>query len=271
MKIEVSVVTMNQEDESLIEKMNLQTDVVIGNQCDRNEVVKNCKNGHRYSIYSFAERGVGLNRNNILFRSEAEIITFADDDMVFFDGYAEIILKAFSELPDADAIVFNIKVNGTDSGRKGVRRENRKIRRVRWWNFMNYGICRVSIKNSSIKRTNISFHREFGGGTRYSAGEDTLFLTDMMKKKLKIYTYPVCIACINQNNSTWFKGYNEKFFYDRGALYQAMTSKFASILSFIMVVKNWNIYKASGYSFGKILKLMKNGRNGFRNLKSYDE
>lgn len=38
MKIEVLVATMNQTDVRLLNKMNIQTDVIVGNQCDTNEV-----------------------------------------------------------------------------------------------------------------------------------------------------------------------------------------------------------------------------------------
>ena len=107
MRIQVLVAAMHQTDHSLLEKMNIQTDAIIGNQCDRNEVEDFEWNGHRIKYLNFAERGVGLNRNNALMRADADICLFADDDMVYVDGYAEKILTAFNENPDADVIVFN--------------------------------------------------------------------------------------------------------------------------------------------------------------------
>ena len=61
----------------------------------------------------------------------------------------------------------------------------------------------------------------FGGGAKYSNGEDSLFIHDCLKKGLKIYAVPVIIGheMEREGGSTWFSGYNEKFFYDRGVLY----------------------------------------------------
>ena len=98
MTIQVLVATMHQTDHSLLEKMNIRTDAIIGNQCDRNEVEDFEWNGHRIKYLSFAERGVGLNRNNTLMRADADVCLFADDDVVYYDDYAEKIEKAFTDI-----------------------------------------------------------------------------------------------------------------------------------------------------------------------------
>ena len=86
MTIEVLVATMNQEDDcSLHIDMNIQSDAIIGNQCGRNEIKELEYNGHRIKYLSFAEKGVGLNRNNALMRSTADICVLADDDQIFVD------------------------------------------------------------------------------------------------------------------------------------------------------------------------------------------
>ena len=73
MKVQVLVATMNQRDHSLPERMHLETDAIISNQCERNEVETFDYRGHRVKMYSFAERGVGLNRNNALMRADGDI------------------------------------------------------------------------------------------------------------------------------------------------------------------------------------------------------
>lgn len=108
MKIQVLVATMNQLDHSLLEKMNIQSDVIVGNQCEFNSIEQ-----FRYKDYSavylnFAERGVGLNRNNALMRATADICLFGDDDMIYINNYVDIIRKAFENQPDADIIAFNL-------------------------------------------------------------------------------------------------------------------------------------------------------------------
>jgi len=63
----------------------------------------------------------------------------------------------------------------------------------------------------------------FGGGAKYSNGEDSLFLKEFMDKGYRVYTAPVTIGREQRKGeSSWFAGYNEKFFYDRGVLYRAL-------------------------------------------------
>ena len=146
MKIQVLVAAMHQTDHSLIEKMHLSTDAIIANQCDRNEVETFTENGCKYTYLSFAERGVGLNRNNALMRADADICLFADDDMVYVDGYAEIITKAFEENPKADVLVFNLKEP------KVTRYVIGKKTKVGYLNYLRYGTARVAVRLKSIKR-----------------------------------------------------------------------------------------------------------------------
>ena len=109
MRIQVLVAAMNQSDHSLIKKMNIKTDAIVGNQCGFNSVEKFNIGDQKIQYLNFAERGVGLNRNNTLMRADADICLFADDDMVYEDNYSEIIKNAFQRYPDADVIVFNLK------------------------------------------------------------------------------------------------------------------------------------------------------------------
>ena len=106
--LQVLVVTMHQKDFSLVEEMKIEGDALIGNQCDRNSVETIKTEDSEITMYSFDERGVGLNRNNLLMRASADIILFADDDVVYDEGYREKVLKQFEENPKADIIVFNV-------------------------------------------------------------------------------------------------------------------------------------------------------------------
>ena len=219
MKVQVLVAAMDQKDRYLPTKMNIQTDAVVGNQCDFNAIENFLYKDFIITYLNFSERGVGLNRNNALMRADGDILIFADEDEVFNDGYADIVAQAYKQLPDADAIVFNITTIGTNLGR----REIKKIHRIHLWNALNYGAARLTVRRDAIERENVVFHRQFGGGTMYSSGEDTLFIADLIKRGLKVYVYPANIASVDQTSSTWFEGYTEKYFYDKGALFAALS------------------------------------------------
>lgn len=213
MKVEVLVATMNQKDCSLYKKMNLSTDVVFANQSDKYEY-KEFKEGNKsIKIITTADRGVGKNRNNALLHSSGEICLFADDDMRYVDNYSEIVQRAFKEIPQADIIIFNIETIGRETRK---RRMNSKIKKVNIFNALNYGAARIAIKRNELLKKNIWFSLLYGGGAIYSSGEDSLFLTEAIRKGMKVYTYPAKIADIEQETSTWFNGYTEKYFVDKG-------------------------------------------------------
>lgn len=225
MKIQVLVAAMNQTDHSLPKKMNIKCDAIIGNQCERNSIEKYIWNGHNIEYLNFAERGVGLNRNNALMRATGDICLFADDDMVYCDDYVETVNKAFKRHPDADLIAFNIIEE--HPSRFVIKKEGR----IWYHNYLRYGTARVAVRLKSIKEKGISFNLCFGGGTEHCHGEDNIFLTDCLKKGLKIYSVPKNIAKLTEERcSTWNKGYNEKYLRDQGCLYKAISRRYWKLL-----------------------------------------
>lgn len=248
MNIQVLVAAMYCEENSLLQKMNIQSDAVVGNQCDKNEVAEFDYNGHRIKWLSFAERGVGLNRNNALMRADGDICLFADDDMVYVDGYTSIVEKAFQELPDADVIIFNLKE------KEPTRYIIRKRMRIGCLNFLRYGTARVAVRLRSVRDNGIYFNQCFGGGTPHCHGEDNLFLADCLKKGLKIYANPAYIAELTEEReSSWNTGYDEKYIRDQGALYRCMTRKYWRLLCLQDAYRHRREY---GMSWVKVYRCM---------------
>lgn len=196
-KVEILVATMYQKDLSKYKEMNIQTDAVFANQDDRSEYCEEKIDCNTVKMITTAQHGVGKNRNIALLYASYEICMFADDDLVYVDGYEQGVLVAFNELKDADIIIFNCE---SDSDRKP--KINNIISRVRLWNFTSYGTIRIAIRRESIIKNNINFTLLFGGGSRYGSGEDSLFLRESLKKGLKIYTHPYKIANVKQQSST---------------------------------------------------------------------
>ena len=225
MKIQVLVASMNQNDHSLIDKMEIKTDAIIGNQCDRNSIEQFSYKGHQYVYLSFNERGVGLNRNNALMRADGDICLFADDDMIYTKNYVEIVEKAFEDNPKVDVIIFNIL---EDNPTRYVIKKKEKI----WYhNFLRYGTARVAVKLSKVKKNGLFFNLCFGGGTEHCHGEDNIFLTECLRKRLKIIAIPEYIAKLTEERkSTWNSGYNEKYIKDQGCLYRAISRKWWKLL-----------------------------------------
>ena len=264
-KVQVLIATMNQKDHSLLKKMNIKSDAIVGNQCGIDKVEHFKYEGYDVAFYSFAEKGVGLNRNNALIRATGEICLFADDDMVYVDDYVEIVKSAFKSHPYADALIFNINTEGGNQ----QRRYNYRVKRIRTYNSLNYGAVRLAVRLDSIKKNRICFSQLFGGGTVYSSGEDSLIIRDMLRHGFKIFAIPKVIATVDQTTSTWFSGYHEKFFYDKGALMKAMFPKTHFLMTGLYFPFRYG--KISGETVSNIRKWMRKGSEAYDSLIKYTE
>lgn len=226
MTLETLVSAVNEDLAALAEKMNLQSDAVIIDQCGENSYLEYEYKGNKIRGYRFAEKGVGLSRNNALMRAKADIVLFSDEDIVYHPGYAKKILEAFEQRPDADMLLFNMKV---EENRATYHIE--KEHRVRFYNSGRYPTYSFAIRREKLHKANITFSLLFGGGARYSNGEDSLFLLECIKKGLKVYALPIEIGEEIPRPSTWFQGYTQKFFFDRGVLYYHLYGKLRKVMA----------------------------------------
>lgn len=234
MSLEVLVSAVNQNVEELHERMKLNSDAVIINQCDRNAEEYYEWRNHHITEVDMAARGVGISRNTAILKSSADILLFSDQDIIYQDDYEVKIEAEFANHPEADMILFNVEV-GED--RKTY--ENIAWKRVHWYNCGRYGAVSFAIRREKLLESRVMFSQLFGGGAKYCAGEDSLFLKDLMDRGVRVYASPIVVGKEDDTESTWFKGYDAKFFYDRGVLYHQLYGCMAKVwaLRFLYVHK----------------------------------
>ena len=254
MNLQVLVSTMKQTDYSLLDKMNIQSDAIAINQCDRNEFAEFEYKGNKIRFLSFLEQGVGLSRNNALMRANADICLFADEDLTYIDNYKNIILKAFEDNPKADIILFNVPSNNNERPSITIN----KYSRVRWYNCLRYGAVNVAVRLEKLKQENIYFSLLFGGGAKYSAGEDSLFIAECIRKGLKVYTNPIVIGYVSQETSSWFEGYTDKYFIDKGVFYYCLSKRFSGFLCLQFIIRHRKLFRRNR-SIREAFKLMIEG------------
>ena len=257
MRLQVLVSTMNQTDFSLLEKMNIQSDAVVINQCDKNEVSEFEFRGHQIKWISMTERGIGLSRNTGILHSTADIILFADDDVQYYDGYPEGVLGAFRENEDADVICFNINLINSNKN-IGGHRNNKENKKLSAFNSMRYGACLIAARRNALLRERIAFSLLFGGGAPFNSGEDSIFVKDCLDAGLKLYSNTFFLGDVDDSGSSWYKGINDKFFRDRGMVYKSI---FPEIYPLIFVYYAWRLSRLDkNYGMKKILKLFIEGK-----------
>ncbi len=253
MKVEVLASVMNSSMETMAAQMNLDSDAVIINQCDCFSQEEMEYKGHKVRFFSFPDRGIGRSRNEAILRADSDICLFSDADIVYEDGYAQKIAEEFERNPKADMILFNITV---EKERQTYHITERK--RVHWYNCGRYGAVSFAVKRESLLRSGVTFSLLFGGGAKYSNGEDSLFLKEFMSRGYRVYTAPVTIGRETAGDSTWFAGYNEKFFRDRGVLYHYLYGHLAMVMAFrFLLVHREKL--CGNIPFGRAFRLMREG------------
>lgn len=231
MRVEVLASVVNQDPAELPKRMGIEGDALIINQTDHfgyeEHTIETGGRTGTIRCFSFAERGVGLSRNAALMRARGDILLFSDEDIVYDSGYDEKVLAAFTKHPEADFLLFNMRV-----GQARATYHTERFHRVRIWNAGRYPTYSFAVRRDKLIPSNVTFSLLFGGGAAYSAGEDSLFLKDCLKYGLKVYAIDVEIGEEKERPSTWFQGYTEKFFFDRGALYHFLYRGLAGVMAF---------------------------------------
>ncbi len=217
-KYQVLAAALNANDLNLIREMHLSSDAVIINQCGEESAEEKLLDGFRIKLIHTTDRGVGKSRNLAVKSSDADIIEFADDDMIFVKDHSSIVLNEFSACPEADLIVFSLESLNPDRPLLKIH----KFGRIGYRKAMKYGCARIAARRDRLINSGVLFSEFFGGGAKYGSGEDTLFLMDCLRAGLRIYESPQKVADVKQDSSTWFNGYNEKYYRDKGALFAAV-------------------------------------------------
>lgn len=209
MKLEVLMSCMHQTDDALVRRSGLTGDVVMVNQCDREDYAEYTTPRGNVRMFSTRQRGLTKSRNMAIREATADICLLCDDDEVFLPGYEARILNAYEDLPQADVIVFKMANRPASFPDR--------VRRLRFPHTAKVSSWQISFRRQAILTAGVTFDELLGAGTGNGGEEELKFLTDCQKKGLKIYYVPTEIASVAQQQSTWFHGFTEAFFENRGA------------------------------------------------------
>ena len=132
---------------------------------------------------------------------------------------------------------------------------------LHFWNRNPYGSVSVAFRLISHRKYNIWFSNLLGAGSKYGSGEDTLFINEF-RKKGKVYLCCEKLGMVDFSSSTWFKGYDEKYFFNQGAKIAAINPKLRWIYFVYYAVK----MKSSSISYRRKIVLMLQGLSDYTNL-----
>ena len=221
MSVTLLVSALKADVDELIAKMNISSDAVIVNQCDENGR-REVTGEHRLAVISSTERGVGVSRNLCIANAFGDISLFSDDDIVYDADYAEMVSGEFNSHPEADLITFNV-----DVCEERRTYHNDIFKKLNAYNIGRYPAYSIAVRTAVLK-----------------------------EKGVRMYASPVKIAREEPRPSTWFEGYTEKFFFDRGVLFAFLYGNAAFIwrIRFLLTKKEMFTGKITRREAGKLIK-----------------
>lgn len=259
MKLILLISCMHEKDHSIIERSNVQTDVVVVNQCDKDSVdefdFKNKKGETCHAKFiNTTERGLSRSRNMAIRNAWGNVCLIADDDETFEDDIEETIIKNFHDHPKASLIAFSLRwvdVNVSYPSKPMI---------LRFKNLLQVSSVQICFKLMDVINNNILFDEKMGSGTGNGGGEENHFMLDCRKAGFEMWYCPSIIATISKGESKWFKGYTEKYFRDRGWTSRRNLGPFTGF-AFIMynALNHRKSFTSDGLSFFGVLKNMIKG------------
>lgn len=242
MSLEVLISCMHEKDCSIVSRTNVQTDVVVVNQCDKDLVEEytfvNKKNKEcKAKFIHTRERGLSRSRNMALRNATAELCLICDDDEELVDDYETIIEEAFQNSKQADIIAFNIT--------RPRRKPFKTIDILSYFEALKVSSVHITFRRNRVLEKNIQFDVLLGSGSGNGGGEDTRFMRDCKDNKLSIWSNPSYIGTLkNTGESLWFKGYDEKFFVDSGWSTRRVFGDCFSVFKLLhFAIIHWKEYK----------------------------
>ncbi len=249
MTLKILIATMN--GDFFKKSKSVPAEYLLINQYDKEPIKIDEKN-----IFNFKEKGLAKSRNHAIENANSDICLISDDDLTYMDNVEQIITNAFYEHGNADIITFQLQTPDGDM--------YKKYKPQKFWHTQKtlMGVCSVEIafKLKSINKIKLRFDEKFGLGSEFPTGEEIIFLTDALKKGLKILYIPKPIVIHPLETSG--KDYtNISLIEAKGAMFYRIFGILGYIASLLYAYKK---YKFSPFSFKEFSFMIVNGIKNYR-------
>lgn len=253
MNVVVLLSCMHQNDVNIIQRSNIQTDVVVINQTDIDTVEEfdfmNRKGRRCHALFiSTTERGLSRSRNLAIASAEkADICVISDDDESFADDYEDVIIQTYLKHPYADFISFACIRKNHTYPQKWL-----KMNVVR---ILKTSSIQITFKRESIIKNNISFDVLMGSGTGNGSGEENKFMMDCRHCGLDMFYDPSIITTLISTNSFWMNGYNKTYFKNRGwASRRILGALLGYLFVWYNIISHCKEFVSNDYSLFSVIK-----------------
>lgn len=179
----------------------------------------------RVKYYRLVKKSLSYAKNYGILKSNKEIITIIDDDIILNIKYLNHGLRLMNFKKDLSLLFGNIINKNKKKFSINIPSRNTYI------NFSNFLGCLASAMWFRNKKNNrkVLFDENFGIGSKFGSGEETDIVLKTLLNKNKIYYYnKFALIHFDENNLNYSKYINKYFKYGigNGALYKKYMYKF---------------------------------------------
>lgn len=214
--LEVLIATQNRTSLDFLSKMFPNSDfkefkILIVNQTVSGKNLISDNNTIR--VINSYEKGLSKSRNLALQNASASIVLISDDDVIYEQGFHNVILNAFNTNPKADLITFKAK-DFKGQPYKNYANTNyqynlKSIKGVISWE--------IAFNVENVKRLQVSFDERFGLGSQFTTAEEYIFAREVVDKGFQSFFCNQFIVSHPEVNSGMDLG-SDRIIYARSAL-----------------------------------------------------
>lgn len=256
--IEILIATMNQTNFDFLENMFLFSDynkfnILIINQTSENRLLYS--DNEKIKVLNVFEKGLSKSRNLALENATKKLIIFTDDDVVFQQKFEKKIIKTFNSYVEHDGFRFQYLNSQGNFAKKYPKTFQSKLTK---FEVLNSSSVELVFKGESLKQVNLQFDENFGLGTKFFMGEEAIFVSDGIKKGLKIGFIPEKLLSHSQP-STGHKTEISTIYFVQSAVFYRI---FGKMQLFWIALKLFFDLKQSKITFSEVGHLFKQAQKG---------
>ncbi|WP_338788273.1 glycosyltransferase family A protein [Metabacillus sp. FJAT-53654] len=201
------------------------------------------------------KKGLSYSRNESLKAIAGSIVTFSDDDCWYPEDSLQNVINAFEKDDSLDVACFQIfdplqKVHYKSYEQKAKSQISKK-------DILRKSSIELFVRLKNVTSTELTFDENFGLGTKYPSGEENIFLSDLMNKKLKISYFPQIIVYHKKPEQT--SRLTTAQMISKGPLFKRLTNTpIASILLILFFLKKAKHIQEPSKTFLSTVKEMLN-------------
>lgn len=258
MTLEVLISCMHQKDASIVRRTNIQSDVLVINQCDEDrleeyEFVNKQGDKCKARIIYTTERGLSKSRNMAIRNACGDVCLFCDNDEILVDDYPQKILSAYRQMPNIQIFAFPIQECGFIT-----KKHSTKIKKIGYLSSLKISTWQLTFNRKAIVESGINFDETMGSGTGNGGGEEQKFMFTCLRRGMKIVYIPSMLGEMIENESMWFHGFTDTFFYNQGYSSRKIMGHFLAVLyAFEFAVMKYPKYKKDNTFISALIHMLK--------------